>query len=95
VWQDDELDAGEFEIWSQRIKRYSVLQGANTRISEMGSDGSTIHDAQTPAVTYSERNVKQYLVVWSGDDSTDGEYEIWGQRFVGAKKVYMPIVIRD
>jgi hypothetical protein len=61
----------------------------------MGPEGSTSHDAQTPAVAYSSEGNNQYLVVWSGDNSTDGEFEIWSQRFSGDYKVFLPVVFRN
>jgi hypothetical protein len=30
-----------------------------------------------------------------GDNSTDGEFEIWAQRFTGGYKVYLPLVLRN
>src|SRR5262249_45422753 len=36
-----------------------------------------------PAVAYNGRN-HEYLVVWKGDDVTDGEFEIFGQRLDAA-----------
>jgi hypothetical protein len=38
------------------------------------------------------------LMVWSGDDdappSVDEEFEIFGQRFVSAYRLYLPLVVR-
>jgi uncharacterized membrane protein len=60
----------------------------------MGEDGDANLIAQTSAVAYSKASHNQYLVAWSGDNSTDGEFEIWSQRFTGGYKVYLPIVIK-
>lgn len=58
--------------------------GANDlRISDMGGIGDPEYDAMQPAIAYNSTN-DEYLVVWAGDDLTDGglvngEYEIFGQ----------------
>jgi hypothetical protein len=49
------------------------------RLSDMGPDGDTDYGAQSPAVAYNSAN-NEYLAVWSGDDATDDEFEIFGQR---------------
>jgi hypothetical protein len=49
------------------------------RISHMGPDGNTNFEAKSPVVAYNSR-ANEYLVVWSGDDLTDNEFEIFGQR---------------
>ncbi len=97
VWWDDELAAGEFEIWGQQVDAATGDQiGMDTRLSDMGPDGDADLIAQTPAVAYSGVSNNQYLVVWSGDNSTDGEFEIWAQRFTsGHKKVYLPIILKN
>ncbi len=95
VWQDDEIGSGEVEIWGQRL---NASNGASididTRLSDMGADGDASFDAQTPAVTYSSVNNNQFLIVWSGDNSTDGEFEIWGQRWTNGFKIYLPLVLK-
>jgi hypothetical protein len=53
------------------------------RISHMGNDGDTKFAAFDPVVAYNNRD-HEYLVVWSGDDVTDNEYEIFGQRLDAA-----------
>ena len=96
VWQDDELGVGEFEIWGQQVNASTgAAVGIDTRLSDMGPDGNADYIAQTPAVAYSGVSNNQYLVVWSGDNSTNGEFEIWGQRFTGGYKVYLPLVMRN
>ena len=95
VWQDDELGVGEYEIWGQRVNAATGAEvGIDTRLSDMGTDGNASFIAQTPAMAYSGASNNQYLVAWSGDNSTDGEFEIWGQRFTGGYKVYLPVVVR-
>ncbi len=57
--------------------------GANDfRISDMGPDAS-VFAGRTPAVAYNSTN-NEYLVVWSGDDVTNDEFEIFGQRINAA-----------
>lgn len=95
VWQDDELGVGEFEIWGQRINAASGSAiGIDTRLSDMGPDGDASYIAQTPAVAYSSTGNNQFLIGWSGDNSTDGEFEIWGQRWTNGYKINLPIVIK-
>ena len=53
------------------------------RISDMGPNGNTAYDAEDPAVAYNSTN-NEYLVVWQGDDTTNGEFEIFGQRINAA-----------
>lgn len=96
VWQDDEMGVGEFEIWGQRVGGTTGASiGIDTRLSDMGPEGDTSHDAQTPAVAYSRESNNQYLVVWSGDNGTDGEFEVWGQRFAATPKIFLPLVLRN
>jgi hypothetical protein len=45
----------------------------------MGPDGDSTYAAFPPAIAYNSFS-NEYLVVWSGDDQTDGEFEIFGQR---------------
>jgi len=96
VWQDDELAVGEYEIWGQRVDAGTgAAIDIDTRLSDMGPDGNAAYIAQTPAVAYSGVSNHQYLVVWSGDNSTDGEFEIWGQRFAGGHRLTLPLVLRE
>jgi hypothetical protein len=96
VWQDDELLAGEYEVFGQRVDAASgKLLDGNTRLSDMGPYGDTLFDANSPAVAYGGAANNQYLVVWYGDDSTDGDYEIWGQRFAGGHWAYLPLAMRN
>ena len=51
--------------------------GSDTRISTAGTDGSNAADATEPAIAHDARSGRS-LVVWSADDATDGEFEIFG-----------------
>ena len=92
VWEGEDilglLANGEFEIFGQRLSAAGAPVGADDfRISDMGTDGDPLYDAQRPAVTY-DGAAHEYLVVWEGDDNgttplVNGETEIWGQR-IGA-----------
>ena len=95
VWQDAELGVGEYEVWGQRLDRSGNEIDSDTRLSDMGPEGDPAHIAQTPAVVYSESSINHSLIVWSGDNSTDGEFEIWAQRFSGALEIFLPAVMRD
>ena len=54
--------------------------GANDfRISDMGPDGDSRYHAEAPVVAYNSTD-REYLIVWSGDNNTDGVVEIYGQR---------------
>ncbi len=53
------------------------------RLSFMGPDGNPNFGAFESAVAYNSRN-HEYLFVWSGDDFTDEEFEIFGQRIDAA-----------
>jgi|GEM_PF-4901461 len=58
--------------------------GANDfRISDMGPDANGAFDAFEAAVVYNSIE-NEYLVVWSGDDDKNEEFEIWGQRIDAA-----------
>ncbi|MEZ4652627.1 MAG: hypothetical protein R3E12_03215 [Candidatus Eisenbacteria bacterium] len=89
VWSGDDgtgtMVDGEFEIFGQRIAGASGLEvGVNDfRISDMGPEGDALFDAETPAVAY-DATRNEYLVVWSGDDVVDEEFEIHGQRLTAA-----------
>jgi hypothetical protein len=83
VWRADDnvapLVDDEFEIFGQRLNSIGAQIGANDfRISDMGPDGNVSFGAFNPAVAY-KRTVNDYLVVWHGDDGTDGEFEVYGQ----------------
>ncbi len=88
VWEGDDgftpLVNNEYEIWGQRVDAATgALLGPAIRISDMGPDGNANYGAYNPAVAYNS-TANEYLVVWSGDDTTDGESEIYGQRLNAA-----------
>jgi hypothetical protein len=95
VWQDDEASAGEFEIWGQRLNASSgSIIGNDIRMSDMGDNGNDIFDAQTPAIAYSGARNNKFLITWSGDNSTDGEFEIWAQQWTNGYKIFLPSIIK-
>jgi hypothetical protein len=84
VWSGDDntgsLVDEEFEIYGQRLSATGSGLGTNDfRISDIGPDGNPAYGAFAPAVAYNSTD-NQYLVVWSGDDDINEEYEIYGQR---------------
>jgi hypothetical protein len=89
VWHGDDttgpLVEDELEIFGQRLNAATGAQvGANDfRISDMGPNGNPAFDAFDPAVAYNAVN-NEYLVIWQGDDTTDNEKEIFGQRLSAA-----------
>jgi hypothetical protein len=84
VWDGDD-DTGarvdnEFEIYGQRVSASGAEVGPNDfRVSDMGKAGSGRFDALRPVVA-NDPSTHEYLVVWYGDDATDEETEIYGQR---------------
>src|SRR5262245_55682215 len=88
VWEgaDDTgpLMNSQFEIYGQRLNAAGKEVGANDfRISDMGPEDNTHLVASDAAVAY-DGAANEYLVVWSGDDVTEGEFEIYGQRLNAA-----------
>jgi hypothetical protein len=81
AWQgQDDAALLEWEIYGQRLSRLGAALGTNDlRISDIGPEGASAYAAYEPAVAYNSTN-NQYLVVWRGDDATDNEFEIYGQR---------------
>lgn len=78
VWSADKtLD--EDEIWGKIINANGSVIKNEFRISTMGPNGNTNYMAKNPDVIFNTEN-QEYLVVWSGDDGVDGEFEIYGQR---------------
>jgi hypothetical protein len=87
VWSGDDNTAplvnDEQEIFGQRLTATGNQVGPNDfRISDMGPDGNAGFDAFVPAVAYNSQ-ANEYLVAWQGDDTTDDEFEIFGQRLGG------------
>ncbi|MFQ5570044.1 MAG: T9SS type A sorting domain-containing protein [Rhodothermales bacterium] len=82
VWQGaDAAHPNALEIYGRRL---NAATGVNLgfdpiRLSDMGSvDSDAAFDARRPAVTYNTTG--EYLVVWEGDDTVDGAFDIFGQR---------------
>ncbi|MBN1868498.1 choice-of-anchor J domain-containing protein [Candidatus Sumerlaeota bacterium] len=67
----------EFEIFGRLLDGAGNTVRPDFRISQMGSDGETSTVANSPAVAYNAAN-NSYLVVWSGSETTPGEFEIYG-----------------
>lgn len=87
VWSADEtagLPVGnEFEIYAQRLKADGTAVGPDDfRVSAMGPESNNNFDAFRPHVAY-HRAGKQFVVVWRGDDTVDGEFEVYAQRLDG------------
>jgi hypothetical protein len=92
VWEGDDgsgaLANSEYEIFGQQVDAATGAEvGEDLRLSDMGPDGDPLYDASQAAVAYNSTD-DQYLVVWEGDDDSDGlldnEHEIFGQRVDGA-----------
>jgi len=95
VWVGDDntspLVDNEFEVFGQRLNAATGAEvGANDfRISDMGPDGSTTFGPSTtffisvPGVAHNSLN-NEYLVVWWSDDTTNDEFEVFGQRLDAA-----------
>jgi uncharacterized repeat protein (TIGR01451 family) len=86
TWSGDDTTpgAGEDEIFGQRLSSAGAEVGTNDfRISDMGTDGNNVLNAIQPDVTYNS-SFNEYLAVWQGDDTTNDEFEIYGQRISAA-----------
>lgn len=59
------------------------LVGEQVRISHVGTDGDATREVQGPATAFNPVS-RQYLVVWSGDETLDERHEVYG-RFVTAE----------
>ena len=81
VWQGDDVYDDRVEIFGQRLDATTGAEiGGDFRISDMGAnDTDASFGANDPAVAYSSTQ-NEYLVVWRGDDTTNNEFEIYGQR---------------
>ncbi|MFT4972710.1 MAG: hypothetical protein ACI9JY_001916 [Saprospiraceae bacterium] len=62
-----------------KIQAQAEVGNNDFRISDMGTNGNTNLDASEPCIAYNSTN-NEYLVVWKGDNNTNNEYEIYGQR---------------
>ncbi len=85
VWEGNDVMEDGDEIYGQRLEAPTGLEiGDNDfRVSDMGPPGDSRFQADLPAVAYNSRD-DEYLVVWQGDEGTDGEIEIYGQRLDAA-----------
>ncbi len=83
---------GEFEIFGQFVDGGADdLWGSRIRISYQGSAGNPSWDAFSPDVAYSASDFYLF-VVWSGDDTTSGHHEIFGQQISPTGVMYIPPV---
>jgi hypothetical protein len=84
VWVGNETSTGNnlfvFEIYGQRLAGATGAEvGTNDfRISDMGDDTAFLVAGRSD-VAWSVA-AGEYLVTWNGDDTVDGENEIYGQR---------------
>lgn len=79
VWQGETTTDNEREIYAQRYDaNNNTFSGGNFKISDMGTDGDINTEGLRPKVAYNSVD-NQYLVVWQGDDITNGQYEVYGQ----------------
>lgn len=89
VWYGDDVTDNEYEIYGRRIQASSgaLLGSDEIRISDMGTDGSSLYGAFSPAVVYNSTQ-SEYMVVWNGDDNSgaliDEEFEVYSQRITSA-----------
>lgn len=90
---------GEYEIFAQCLdaEDRSELFPFNERLSDMGSDGSTLFKADLPSAAVNAESM--FLVVWYGDDNTpplvDNNYQVFGQMVLCTRNwVFMPVVLR-
>ena len=88
VWSGDDDTPpqveGALEIFGRRVSATTGEPiGGTFFISETGPIGDAARDAETPAVAFNSAEA-EYFIVWSGDESADNEYEIWGGRVTGS-----------
>jgi uncharacterized repeat protein (TIGR01451 family) len=89
VWSGDDITpvgTGDFEVFGRRINATTGASvGTAFQISSMGTGANAgSRDATKPAVAYNAGNA-EWLVVWEGDNTTDGELDIYSRRVkVGA-----------
>ncbi|MCC6831103.1 MAG: FG-GAP repeat protein [Thermoleophilia bacterium] len=79
VWAASSSDPDEIEIFGRVADRLGRWTGPATRLSQMGPEGNAAFDADTPDVAYNAAT-DRYLVVWSGDDAHDGEFDVYAQQ---------------
>jgi hypothetical protein len=102
VWAGDDdtgtLANDEFEIYHQRVSGATGAEiGTDYRLSFTGPSGQAAYDANYPAVAYNVLG-DEYLVVWEADTDAgplvDNEFEIFGQRVLGANGAPTGAVLR-
>ena len=91
VWSADPATGAfvgnEFEIFAQALSANgSQIGNDDFVISNMGPIGDNNFDAFKPVVSYVSQS-DQYVVVFRGDDTVDGEFEIYAQRIDGSSLV--------
>src|SRR3990172_549075 len=60
----------------------TVPLGTKVRVSDMGPDGNIMFGPiglSGNSLAYNSTQ-DEYLAVWAADDTTDGEFEVWGRR---------------
>jgi hypothetical protein len=91
VWRGDDATSplvdNEFEVFGQIVSNIGAEVGSDFRISDMGTDGTTTHNALFPNVSHDPFN-NHFLVCWYGDDNTvpllDNEFEVYIQMLTGS-----------
>lgn len=80
VWPGDDIIDGDREIHGQRVDADSGFEtGEDIRLSDMGPEEIPGFSAGSPAVSFNITN-NEYFVVWTGEDTLESEFEIYGQR---------------
>jgi hypothetical protein len=85
AWDGDHVVDEEFEIYACLIDPDDASRlSAQTRMSDMGNNGSPAAAAIHPTLAY-DANLLQYMVAWQGDDApgttANAEPEIFAQLF--------------
>ncbi len=107
VWQGWDVSEAGWEIYGQRLTATGAKINSHLRLSDMGTDGDNVFNyiADEPVVATSSGS-RSSLVVWEGDDNSNGldeaEDEIFGQQVSftageftpGSIKVYLPLVTK-
>ncbi|MFZ0426804.1 MAG: hypothetical protein WAO20_01720, partial [Acidobacteriota bacterium] len=79
VYALDVSGFGEYEIYGRLLDAADLQpKGDEFRVSRMGPELDPQFQAADPDVTYDPVG-DRYLVVWSGEKSTDGKFEVYGQ----------------
>lgn len=84
VWEADTTDE-ELEIWGRLHRADGTPVGAESRITDVGTDADPAFDAVHPAVSYNRR-ADEYVVVYEATvtPGPDEEKEIFAQRLSSA-----------